>query len=146
MLSPIKPAFTISATATDGRNGHVETEDHLGAADLSMPKGMGGAGIAGRPTPEHFFAAGYAACFCGAVEFIQRQHKIFDHKPKVTCAVTVGPRDAGGLGLAVTLHVENKNVPQAELEGIVREAHEKVCAYSHATRDNVPVALEVVGG
>ena len=145
MYSPVTPAFTIFATAVDGRNGHTETEDHLVKADLSLPKALGGPGIEGRSTPEHLFAAGYAACFCGAVEFVQRQHKHFDSKPKVDCAVSVGPREAGGIGLLVTLHVENKAIAQGELETIVREAHEKVCAYSHATRDNVPVTLEVVG-
>ena len=145
MYSPIKPAFTIAATAVDGRNGHVETADHLVKADLSLSKGLGGPGTEGRATPEHLFAAGYAACFGGAVEFIQRQNKHFDSKPTVTCSATVGPREAGGLGLAVTLHVENKAIKQADLERYVREAHEKVCAYSHATRDNVPVTLEVVG-
>jgi len=146
MYSPVKPLFTISATAVDGRNGHTETADHLVKADLSLPKAMGGAGVEGRVTPEHLFAAGYAACFCGAVEFVQRQHKHLDSKPKVTCDVTVGAREAGGLGLIVTMHVENKAIAQAEFEKIVHEAHEKICPYSHATRDNVPVTLDVVGG
>jgi lipoyl-dependent peroxiredoxin len=146
MYSPIKPAFTISATATDGRNGHTETEDHLVKADLSLAKGLGGAGATGKATPEHLFAAGYAACFCGAVEFIQHQHKQDQAKPKVTCAVTVGPREAGGLGLTVKMTVENKAIPQADFEKMVHEAHEKVCPYSHATRDNVPVTFEILGG
>ncbi len=144
MYSPIKPAFTISATAIDGRNGHTETEDHFVKADLALAKELGGAG--GKATPEHLFAAGYAACFCGAVEFIQRQNKKLDSKPKVTCAVTVGPREAGGLGLTVKMTVENKAIPQADFEKMVHEAHEKICPYSHATRDNVPVTLEVIGG
>ncbi len=146
MYSPIKPAVTISATATEGRNGHTETEDHLVKADLSLPKALGGPGIAGRATPEHLFAAGYAACFCGAVEFIQHQHKKNEHKPKVTCSVTVGPREAGGLGLTVKLHVSNPAIAQAEFEKIVHEAHETICPYSHATRGNVPVTFEIVGG
>jgi len=145
MYSTVKPLVTISATATDGRNGHTETEDHLVKADLSLPKALGGPGIAGRSTPEHLFAAGYAACFCGAVEFVQRSHKHLDSKPTVKCSVTVGPREAGGLGLIVAMRVENKAIAQAEFEAIVREAHEKICPYSHATRDNVPVTFEVVG-
>ena len=143
MYSPIKPLATISATAIDGRNGHTETEDHLVKADLALAKELGGAG--GKATPEHLFAAGYAACFCGAVEFIQHQHKQNQSKPKVTCAVTVGPREAGGLGLTVKMTVENKAIPQADFEKMVHEAHEKICPYSHATRGNVDVDLTVKG-
>ena len=57
-----------------------------------------------------------------------------------------GPRDAGGFGLAVKLHVKDTSLPQAELSALAREAHEQVCPYSHATRGNVPVELSVEGG
>ena len=67
-------------------------------------------------------------------------------KAKVTCAVSIGPRDGGGFGLAVKMRVEDKSLKQAELEALAREAHEKICPYSHATRGNVNVQLEVVGG
>jgi len=60
--------------------------------------------------------------------------------------VSIGPRDGGGFGLAVKMRVEDRSLPQAELEALVREAHEKVCPYSHATRNNVPVEFEIVGG
>jgi organic hydroperoxide reductase OsmC/OhrA len=63
----------------------------------------------------------------------------------VTCAVGIGPREAGGFGLVVDLEIEDPSLPKAELEQFVREAHEKVCPYSHATRDNVAVTLSVVG-
>jgi osmotically inducible protein OsmC len=62
------------------------------------------------------------------------------------CAVSIGPREAGGFGLAVKLHVEDKSLPQAELAALAKEAHEKICPYSNATRNNVDVTLEVVGG
>jgi lipoyl-dependent peroxiredoxin len=64
----------------------------------------------------------------------------------VTCAVSVGPREAGGFGIAVKLSIEERDIPQATLEALVREAHEKICPYSHATRNNVDVELEVAGG
>ena len=64
----------------------------------------------------------------------------------MTAAVSIGPRDGGGFGIAVKLHIEDKTLPQAELAALVKEAHEKVCPYSHATRGNVDVQLEVVGG
>ena len=57
----------------------------------------------------------------------------------------IGPRDAGGFGLAVKLHVKDKSLPTAELTSLVNEAHEKICPYSHATRGNVQVDLEVEG-
>ena len=145
-MDTIKPLFTATATAIGGRNGHTETSDQLISANLSVPKEMGGPGRSGSVTPEHLFAAGYAACFGGAVDFVAKQQKKNASNAKVTCAVTIGPRDGGGFGLAVKMQVEDKGLQQAELESLVKDAHEKICPYSHATRNNVPVELEVVGG
>jgi osmotically inducible protein OsmC len=145
-MDKIKPLFTATATATGGRNGHTEASDGTVKADLSVPKEMGGPGKPGTATPEHLFAAGYAACFGGALDFVGKQRKKDASKAKITCAVSIGPRDGGGFGLAVKLHVEDKSLPQAELAALANEAHEKICPYSHATRGNVDVALEVVGG
>jgi len=144
-MDKIKPLFTATATANGGRNGHTESSDHSVAADLSVPKEMGGPGKPNTTTPEHLFAAGYAACFGGALDLVAKQHKKDASKAKVTCAVSIGPRDGGGFGLAVKMHVEDKSLPQAELASFVQEAHEKICPYSHATRGNVRVELEVVG-
>src|SRR3977135_1232963 len=130
-MDKIKPLFTATATAIGGRNGHTETADGLGKADLSLPREMGGPGKPGTATPEHLFAAGYAACFGGALDFIAKQAKKDASKAQVTCAVTIGPRDGGGFGLAVKLRVEDKSLAQAELDGLVRDAHEKICPYSH---------------
>jgi lipoyl-dependent peroxiredoxin len=144
-MDKINPLFTATATASGGRNGHTESDDGLVKADLSVPKAMGGPGKPGTATPEHLFAAGYAACFGGAVDFVAKQQKKDATKAKVTCAVSIGPRDGGGFGLAVKMRVEDKSLPQADLAALVREAHEKICPYSHATRDNVNVQFEVVG-
>jgi osmotically inducible protein OsmC len=144
-MDKIKPLFTATATATGGRNGHTETNDGIVKADLSVPKDMGGPGKPNTATPEHLFAAGYAACFGGALDFVAKQHKKDAKNATVTCAVSIGPRDGGGFGLAVKMHVEDKSLPQAELSALVKEAHEKICPYSHATRGNVEVALEAVG-
>src|ERR1700724_2034727 len=144
-MDKIKPLFTATATATGGRNGHTEASDGSVRADLSVPMEMGGPGKSGTATPEHLFAAGYAACFGGAIDFVAKQQKKDATKAKVTCAVSIGPRDGGGFGLAVKLHVEDKSLPQAELAALAKEAHEKICPYSHATRGNVDVGLEVVG-
>jgi lipoyl-dependent peroxiredoxin len=145
-MDKIKPLYTATATAAGGRNGHTQSGDGIVSADLSVPKEMGGPGKAGTATPEHLFAAGYAACFGGALDFVGKQHKKDASKAKVTAAVSIGPREGGGFGLAVKLHVEDKSLPQAELTSLAKEAHEKICPYSHATRGNVDVQLEVVGG
>lgn len=142
----IKPLFTATATATGGRNGHTESDDHTVKADLSVPKAMGGPGRPGTATPEHLFAAGYAACFGGALDYVAAQKQRNAKGAAITCSVTIGPRDAGGFGLMVKLHVKDTSLPQAELAALAQEAHENICPYSHATRGNVPVELEIEGG
>jgi Ohr subfamily peroxiredoxin len=144
-MDTIKPLFTATATATGGRNGHTETSDGVVSANLSVPKEMGGPGKPGSATPEHLFAAGYAACFGGALDFIGKKHKKDASKARIICAVSIGPRDAGGFGIAVKLSVQDKSLLQAELEVLAYEAHEQICPYSHATRNNVPVELEILG-
>jgi lipoyl-dependent peroxiredoxin len=141
----IKPLFTATATATGGRNGHTEASDHSVAVDLSVPKEMKGPGKPGTTTPEHLFAAGYAACFGGALDFVASQQKKNAKNAVVTCAVSIGPRDAGGFGIAVKMHVKDTSMPKGELAALVNEAHEKICPYSHATRGNVQVDFEVEG-
>ena len=144
-MDTIKPLFTATATATGGRNGHAEASDGSVRADLSVPKAMGGPGKPGTTTPEHLFAAGYAACFGGALDFVGKQHKKDASKASVTADVAIGPRDGGGFGIAVKLHVADLSLPQAELAVLVKEAHEKICPYSHATRNNVDVQIDVKG-
>ncbi len=144
-MDKINPLFTATATASGGRNGHTESNDGVVRADLSVPKEMGGPGKPGAATPEHLFAAGYAACFGGAVDFVAKQRKKDASKARVTAAVSIGPREGGGFGLSVRLRVEDRALPQAELVSLVKEAHEKICPYSHATRGNVDVQFEVIG-
>ena len=145
MTDTIKPLFTAHATATGGRNGHTRSQDGLIDVNLSVPKAMGGPGKEGTATPEDLFAAGYAACFGGALDYIAKQHKKDASKASVTAEVTIGTRELGGFGLSVRLKVEDKSLPQAELQSLANEAHEKICPYSHATRNNVPVEIEVKG-
>ena len=145
-MDKIKPLYTATATAIGGRNGHTQTSDGVVKADLSLPKELGGPGKPGTATPEHLFAAGYAACFGGALDFVGKQKKRNAANARITCAVAIGPRDGGGFGLAVKMRVEDQSIPQAELAALAREAHEKICPYSHATRGNVPVDVEVKGG
>jgi len=144
-MDKIKPLYTATATASGGRNGRTESSDGVVKADLSLPKEMGGPGKANTATPEHLFAAGYAACFGGALDFVGKQKKKNAANAKVTSAVSIGPRDGGGFGISVKMRVEDRSMPKAELEALVREAHEKICPYSHATRGNVDVQFEIVG-
>ena len=144
-MDKIKALYTATATATGGRNGHTQSSDGVVKADLSVPKEMGGPGRAGTATPEHLFAAGYAACYGGALDFVAKQHKKDASKATVQCAVSIGPREGGGFGLSVRMRVEDPSLPQSELESLATEAHEKICPYSHATRNNVDVAFEIVG-
>ena len=140
-----KVLFTATATAIGGRNGHSETQDHSVSVDLSVPKAMGGPGRPGTTTPEHLFSTGYAACFGGALDYVAHQHKKDASKAEVTCSTSIGPRDKGGFGIAVKMHVKDKSLPQAELAALVKEAHETICPYSHATRGNVAVDISVEG-
>jgi len=144
-MDAIKPLYTATATAIGGRNGHTESSDGVVKADLSLPKELGGPGRPGTATPEHLFAAGYAACFGGALDFVAKQQKKDASKAAVRCAVSIGPRELGGFGLSVKLRVEDRSLSQPVLAALAKEAHEKICPYSHATRGNVDVQFEVIG-
>ncbi len=146
MISPVKTLVTATAVSQGGRNGHSETTDKSVAVDLSVPKEMGGPGRAGTTTPEHLFATGYAACFGGALDFVASSKKKNAKNAIVTCAVGVGPREAGGFGIVVKMSVAEPSIPQAELEQMVHETHENICPYSHATRGNIAIEFEVKGG
>lgn len=144
-MDTIKPIFAAHATCTGGRNGHCETSDGSLKVDLAKPTEMGGNPGPGTTTPEHLFSVGYAACFAGAIAHVAGVQKKDASKVAVTCSTSIGPRDKGGFGISVVMRIEDKSMPQAELAALVNEAHEKVCPYSHATRNNVPVTIEVAG-
>src|SRR5690349_15581025 len=101
----IKPLVTAEAVSTGGRNGHSETTDKSVSVNLSVRKEMGGPGLPNTTTPEHLFAAGYAACFGGALDFVAKQHKKDATKATITCTTAIGPREGGGFGIAVTMKV-----------------------------------------
>jgi Ohr subfamily peroxiredoxin len=141
----IKPLEKAVAHSKGGRNGHSETEDGSVSVDLSVRKGMGGPGLPGTTTPEHLFAAGYAACFGGALDFAASQHKVKVPDAEIACEVTVGPREGGGFGIAVNMKVSSATLPTAELRKLAEEAHENICPYSHATRGNIAFHMDVQG-
>jgi lipoyl-dependent peroxiredoxin len=141
----IKVLFTAHATATGGRNGHTQADDGLISVDLSIPKSMGGPGKPNTSTPEHLFAAGYAACFGSACEFAARQMRLHPRAITVKSAVGIGEASGGGFGLVVELDVEVLGVSAADAERVVAAGHE-VCPYSRAIRGNVDVKLKVSAG
>ena len=144
-MDKIKPLFTATAVATGGRNGHSETTDGSVKVDLSVPKEMGGPGKAGTTTPEDLFAAGYAACFGGALDFVAKKHHKDASRAKISCAVSIGAPEGGGFALAAHFEITDKSIPKDELTSLVKEAHEKVCPYSRATRGNIEVTFDVIG-
>src|SRR5262245_490943 len=114
-MDTITPLSTSAATAAGGRNGRTVPADGLVKVDLSVPKEMGGPGRAGAATPEHLFAAGYAACFGGALDFVGKKHRKDATRALITCAVSICTRDGGGFGLAVKIHAADRSLPKAEL-------------------------------
>ena len=135
--------YKTSARATGGRDGESATLDGTLAVKLATPKELGGAGGTGN-NPEQLFAAGYAACFIGAMKFVASQGG-----PKVpadaavTSTVGIGPRSEGGFGLDIELAVSLPGLEKADAEALVEKAHQ-VCPYSNATRGNVDVRLTVI--
>ncbi|MDA8141648.1 MAG: organic hydroperoxide resistance protein [Desulfobacteraceae bacterium] len=139
----VKALYTAQAVATGGRNGHTQSDDGLISVDLSVPKAMGGPGKQGTTTPEHLFAAGYAACFGSACEFMSRQLKLRPKSIEVKAAVGIGPDDAGGFGLVVDLRANVAGLSQADAEKVVAAGHQ-ACPYSNAIKGNVVVTITVV--
>ena len=134
--------YTTQATATGGRDGHSRTADGALDVKLSTPKELGGAGGEGN-NPEQLFAAGYAACFLGALKFVAGQEKIrVPEEATVTAKVGIGPRSAGGFGITADLTVALPGLERSQAEALVAKAHQ-VCPYSNATRGNVDVGLTV---
>ncbi|MCW5680470.1 MAG: organic hydroperoxide resistance protein [Xanthobacteraceae bacterium] len=136
--------YRTEATATGGgRNGNVATTDGAFSAVLVSPKELGGSGAPGN-NPEQLFAAGYAACFLGALKFVANQKKVkLADKTNVTASVGLGKRDDGkGFGLDVELKVSVPEVDPAVAKELVDAAH-IVCPYSDATRSNLDVRLSL---
>jgi len=139
----VKVLFTAHATAVGGRNGHTQSDDGIVSVDLSRPEELGG--ITGKPggtTPEHLFAAGYAACFSSACEFASRQLKITPTRIEIKAAVGIGTREVPGFGLKVDLIANISGLSSADAEKLVHAA-DQVCPYSNAIRGNVEVGITV---
>lgn len=140
----MKVLYSTQATATGGRTGKASTADGSLAVNLTTPKELGGPGGDGN-NPEQLFAAGYSACFLGAIKFVAGKQKVkISDDSTVTATVGIGARDDGeGFGLDVVLEVSLPGIEYTEAVALVAQAH-VVCPYSHATRNGLEVRTSVV--
>jgi len=134
-----KVAYTTSATARGARQGHVKSADGVIDLDLAQP----GTSDEPRANPETLFAAGYSACFQGALANRAKTKGVDTSDSTVTAEVSFGPSEDGGFGLAVELKVSIPGVDAEQARELVELAHE-FCPYSKATRGNIEVTLTVV--
>jgi Ohr subfamily peroxiredoxin len=134
-----KVLYTTSADAHGGRAGHVRSADGVIDLDLAQP----GTSTEPRANPETLFAAGYAACFQGALLNRAKTQDNDTSNSTVTAQVSFGPAEDGGFGIAVALEVEIPGVDDAKAQELIELAHE-FCPYSKATRGNIEVTLKVV--
>lgn len=134
--------YRAKAKATGGRDGRATSSDGVLDVKLGVPKEMGGAG--GEVTnPEQLFAAGYSACFLGAMKFVAGRDKISMPKDAwIEGEVGIGPIP-NGFGIEATLNIYLPEMDEAEAQKLVDAAH-IVCPYSNATRNNIDVTLNIV--
>jgi Ohr subfamily peroxiredoxin len=137
-----KVLYTATATSTGGRTGTSRTPDGALNLSLNTPKELGGGGGAGT-NPEQLFAAGYSACFIGALKAVGAKQKIkVPEDVSITAEVGIGPIPTG-FNIQVAMKISIPGFSQSEAESLVAAAHQ-VCPYSNATRGNVDVTLTVV--
>ena len=134
--------YRATATATGGREGRASSADGALDLTLSTPRELGGGGGSGT-NPEQLFAAGYSACFIGALKVVAGKAKIaLPADTSITGVVGIGPIPAG-FGIEVELKISIPGLERAQVEQLVEQAH-RVCPYSNATRGNVDVTLTIV--
>jgi osmotically inducible protein OsmC len=137
---PVNVIYKTSATATGGRDGASRSDDGSVDVKLVVPKEMGGPGGVGA-NPEKLFAAGYSACFLGAMKAVSGKVGVkVPADATVTATIGFGPRSEGGFGITADLAVHLPGVDPELGEKLMAAAHE-VCPYSNATRNNVNVGL-----
>ncbi|MBT9501385.1 MAG: organic hydroperoxide resistance protein [Burkholderiaceae bacterium] len=137
-----KVLYTAHATSTGGREGTSRSSDGVLDLTLSTPKELGGAGGPGT-NPEQLFAAGYSACFIGAMKVVAGKMKLaLPAETSIAADVSIGPIPAG-FGIQVALNISIPGMDKASAEQLVHAAHQ-VCPYSNATRGNIDVALNLI--
>ena len=139
---PNQILYTGKASATGGRDGRAVSSDNVLDIQLSTPRELGGAGGPGT-NPEQLFAAGYSACFLGALKLVAGRQKIaLPADTKISGNVGIGPAPVG-FALAVELQISVPGLAKDKVQELVAAAHQ-VCPYSNATRGNIDVTLTVV--
>jgi Ohr subfamily peroxiredoxin len=134
--------YRAQAKATGGRDGRAVSSDGVLDVQLTTPKELGGNGAHGT-NPEQLFAAGYSACFLGALKYVAGQEKkALPADTTITGQVGIGPIPTG-FGIEVELTISIPGLAREEAEALVQKAH-IVCPYSNATRGNIDVKLTVV--
>jgi Ohr subfamily peroxiredoxin len=137
-----KILYTAHATSTGGRTGTSKSSDGALSVELSTPKELGGAGGSGT-NPEQLFAAGYSACFLGAMKAVAGKQKFtLPSDVSIAADVGIGPIP-GGFGIQTTLNISLPGMDKAAAQALVNAAHH-VCPYSNATRGNIDVTLNLV--
>jgi osmotically inducible protein OsmC len=137
-----KILYTARATSTGGRSGSAQSSDGALNVQLSTPKELGGAGGPGT-NPEQLFAAGYSACFIGAMKAVAAKRKLpLPSDVSITADVGIGPVPTG-FGIQVAMAISLPGMERETAESLVKAAHQ-VCPYSNATRGNIDVQLTIV--
>ena len=140
-MSIEKVMYRAHAKATGGRDGRALSSDNVLDLKLTVPREMGGAGEAGT-NPEQLFAAGYSACFLGALKYVAGQQKvILPAAASIEGSVGIGQIPTG-FGIEVELRISVPGLPREQVEALVQKAN-IVCPYSNATRGNIDVKLVV---
>jgi len=134
--------YRTSVIATGGRDGRARSEDGRVDVQLSTPKELGGTGGSGT-NPEQLFAAGYSACFIGALKVAGQQLKTkVPGDTSITATIGIGLRSEGGFGITADLVISLPGVGREDAQRLVDTAHQ-ICPYSNATRNNVDVRLTI---
>jgi lipoyl-dependent peroxiredoxin len=140
-MSIEKVLYRAEATSTGGRAGTSKSSDGKLNLQLSVPKEMGGDSGHGT-NPEQLFAAGYSACFLGALKFVAGKNKVaLPAETTVTAQVGIGQVPTG-FAIEVDLRIAAPGVDPVQLKELVDKAH-VVCPYSNATQNNIDVRLHV---
>lgn len=134
-----KRLYTATASATNGREGRIKSDDGTLDLPVALPPGLGGNGNG--TNPEQLFAAGYSACFGSAFNHVARAQKIKTGPVTITARVTIGTVGEA-FGLAVELTADVPELPREQAEALLHAAHQ-VCPYSNATRGNIVVDLKL---
>ncbi len=138
-MSIEKILYTATANATGGREGRAISSDQALDVQLSTPRELGGAGGAGT-NPEQLFAAGYSACFLGALKFVAGKQKVaLPADTRISGKVGIGQIPTG-FGIEAELTISAPGIARDVLQALVEQAH-VVCPYSNATRGNIDATL-----